>query len=433
MGQRWLIISDDLTGGADTGVKFCQNGLKTLLVTYRGGRRIDFAQYAAADALVINTDSRALPPASASALIGELLETYDRAIFPVIYKKIDSTLRGNIGPETDAILRAAKIPLAFLTPALPRQGRILSGGIMTIGGRPLALTEFARDAVSPVTESHIGRLIQRQSSNQVGLIEHADVSSGSVHLTAAIEREQLSGSRIVIFDAVRQSDLARIAEAAMNMADIPLLVGSGGLAEEVARNVSLAGEPGAEPQPRRRGPFKHIFIVSGSASGVTHEQLKRLEKDAGVPCFEMGRSFFLTGGTENPEAGDSFSSRAAAALIAGRCAVKIGPERLPETSPDLSPMHAEIIKRLGSMVISVLKNRELDPKGIALVLTGGETAMGVLNALGVDGVEIEREILDGIVMSRPAGKPWEDLTVVTKAGGFGKEDALEKILEILSA
>jgi D-threonate/D-erythronate kinase len=432
MGKRWLIISDDFTGGADTGVKFSQNGLQTHLVTCAAGQSFPFARYTACDALVINTDSRALQPAAAYNVLSDLLKTFDRAIFPLMYKKIDSTARGNIGVEIDAVLARTKIPLAFLTPALPKQGRTVSDGVLMVSGRPLSATEIARDAVSPVTESRLVPLIQRQSSNQVGFIGLSDISSGPAPLAAAVERQREKGARIIIFDAVAQSDLARIAEAALKMPDVPLLVGSGGLAEEVAAKISPGAQRSPSAEVQGRESFRRVFIISGSASMVTHTQLERIGRNAAVRCFEMDRSFFLSDIGKRRKMEEALSSAASGALLAGHCMIKVCAERIPETLPDLSASHAEIVSRVGSVVASVLKNRKIPRKGLALVLTGGETAIGILNALGIEGVEIGREILNGIVLSRPAGESWGNVAVVTKAGGFGKEDALENILEILS-
>ena len=68
---------------------------------------------------------------------------------------------------------------------------------------------------------------------------------------------------------------------------------------------------------------------------------------------------------------------------------------------------------------------------MALILTGGDTALSVLNLLKVERIEIEGELLEGIVKGRLVGGDWDGLTIITKAGAFGKEDALEKIMAIL--
>ena len=90
-------------------------------------------------------------PEQAFSAVASVLKTYDKTIFPIIYKKIDSTLRGNIGYEIDAILQKTDIPMAFVAPSLPEQNRTLAGGIMMITGIPLRFDGNGHGAVSPVT------------------------------------------------------------------------------------------------------------------------------------------------------------------------------------------------------------------------------------------------------------------------------------------
>jgi uncharacterized protein YgbK (DUF1537 family) len=178
ISQRCLLIADDLTGGADSGAQFAKRGFSTLLISVKEGAQIDFSKYTSSDVLVINTDSRRLTPDKASDLVSSLCRGYDRNLFPVIYKKIDSTLRGNVGFEIDAILKETKIPICFMTPAYPDQNRTLINGILMVGGKPVALTEAARDTASPVQESHVQKLLQDQSRNNIGKIELSHVAAG---------------------------------------------------------------------------------------------------------------------------------------------------------------------------------------------------------------------------------------------------------------
>jgi len=64
-------------------------------------------------------------------------------------------------------------------------------------------------------------------------------------------------------------------------------------------------------------------------------------------------------------------------------------------------------------------------------LTGGDTAFSVINLLKTEGIEIDGEILEGIVIGHLIDGKWDGMKVITKAGGFGKEDALEKIVRML--
>ena len=102
--KRCLVIADDLTGAADTGVQFVIRGLDTCLISPDGARPIDFSRYRKRDVLVVNTHSRGLNARQASERIALLLKDYRRDPFPLVYKKIDSTLRGNMGSEIDALM-----------------------------------------------------------------------------------------------------------------------------------------------------------------------------------------------------------------------------------------------------------------------------------------------------------------------------------------
>jgi uncharacterized protein YgbK (DUF1537 family) len=93
----------------------------------------------------------------------------------------------------------------------------------------LALTEAARDAASPVQESHICKLLANQTSLSIGTIDLTHVASGKEALRRVVEREQGAGRRIIIFDAVSRQDLATIAEVALSMETVPLLAGSAGM------------------------------------------------------------------------------------------------------------------------------------------------------------------------------------------------------------
>ena len=137
---RCLVIADDLTGAADTGVQFVIRGLDTCLISPDGDRPIDFSRYRKRDVLVVNTHSRGLSAHRASERIAILLKDYRQDPFGLVYKKIDSTLRGNIGSEIDALMEKTGLSVGFVAPSFPEQKRSLLGGIMLVDGTPLSLT-----------------------------------------------------------------------------------------------------------------------------------------------------------------------------------------------------------------------------------------------------------------------------------------------------
>jgi uncharacterized protein YgbK (DUF1537 family) len=95
------------------------------------------------------------------------------------------------------------------------------------------------------------------------------------------------------------------------------------------------------------------------------------------------------------------------------------------------PVHIKITKRLASVALLALEASRVDPHDLVLILTGGETAQNVIDGLEPEGIEIEGELLEGIVRGHLIGGNWDGLTVVTKAGAFGKDDALEKIVRMI--
>src|SRR5215212_758473 len=103
------VIADDLTGACDSAVQFANVGLRTI---------VSLDGEADADVVAYSTESRSwsklqlampsIPPAC-----------------PLIFKKIDSTLRGNPRAEILAALDAYGLDTAIVNPAFPEMGRVV--------------------------------------------------------------------------------------------------------------------------------------------------------------------------------------------------------------------------------------------------------------------------------------------------------------------
>ena len=117
--MKMIVIADDFTGSNDTGVQLAKKGARTevmLTPTQKPSRR--------ADVLVINTESRAIPSAQAAQAVQQALAPWcEGETAPLVYKKIDSTFRGNVGAEVTAAMRAANRTLAVIAAAIPAAGR----------------------------------------------------------------------------------------------------------------------------------------------------------------------------------------------------------------------------------------------------------------------------------------------------------------------
>src|SRR5919107_6028349 len=144
------IVADDLTGAADTGVQFVHAGYRTA-VLFRATEVLEDGL----DAVVFYTDSRAMPAGFAAERVLGAARAARKA--RIVYKKLDSTLRGNVAVELAAALGGARRDRVVVAPAFPAAGRTTVGGIQRVHGVPVDETEMANDPHTPVREAHVPR------------------------------------------------------------------------------------------------------------------------------------------------------------------------------------------------------------------------------------------------------------------------------------
>lgn len=427
--NRFLIIADDLTGGADTGAKFAERGFDTFLVSVReGGGPLRLSTQADSEVLVVNTDTRGSGPDEAYRRVSCVLETLGRTRYPVIYKKIDSTLRGNLGREIDALLAGAENRLAFLAPSFPEQGRVVVGGMLLVDGKPLALVEVPQDREGG-RESYVRQILEAQTALRSAVVPLDAVAAGHETLSGAVDAARDSGAEILIFDAVRRADLTHVARAAFGAGEggLPLFVGSAGLAEEVAgllagrREAALAA---AHPEALR--PLSRVLMVCGSKSMVTRAQAGHAERLEGVRSFELPSDRIDGNAATVDSMSGTLGLEVASALTEGHVLLKACSKVLD--GPGVSE---RITRHLAEVVRCALDGWKGAAAELGLILTGGATASSVLLALETEGVAIQGEIMGGIARGALVGGPWDGVTVVTKAGGFGSSDCFEGILAAL--
>ncbi len=408
------IIADDLTGAADTAIQFSRVGAPVLLVSHQrlpAGRR-EFP----AGTLAVYTDSRHLPPAEASARVGRAGLAIKELAPGLIYKKIDSGLRGNIGAEVSALTASLGCEGAFLAPAFPAQGRTTRHGVHFVRGIPVAASEMARDPVSPVQESRLARLVARQTTDPVGRIEVTELGAGLEPLRAAVNHLWQQGRRLIVFDATIQRHLELIARLARRHFPQALLAGSAGLALALAQCLTA----GKEPPPDRGGTASRLLFVCGSGSEVLTEQVEALVAQAGVPRRLLEPRQPGTGPGEPADGGMSLAGGAAILQLAAFAGE--GPQACGRPA-------SEACRGLALAAAEAIRQHRPE----VLFLCGGDTAAGVLDALGATGVWLQSEILPGLVKGRIRGGDCDGLLVITKAGAFGERDTLVQLYAILTA
>ncbi len=420
------VIADDLTGANDTGVQFSKHGLSTMVVLDmdRVGTLADDA-----DVVVIDTDSRWCDPDVAYSRVRAAAEVLRKAGISTVYKKIDSTLRGNIGAELDAVMDVFGVDVAFVVPAFPATGRVTIGGQQLLRDVPLAEAEVASDLLSPVTESHVPTLLARQTRRQVGHVGIDKVDSGSHTLLEAFRTRVGAGDQIIVVDASDQAHLGTIALAVASLETRTIVAGSAGLAREIPAALGMRPSNG---RSLASGGRHGALVIGGSVSPTARAQLQFARVSMGLPAIVIDSNDILTGLDRDEARTRSIVERACSSLSEGRdLLIFLSPRGKHEQGNlDLrSQAHQahestedsrRITAYLGSLARMILASCRV----AGLVLTGGDTALAVCRGLGGVGVSVLYEILPGMPSGRLVGGPHAGLMIVTKAGSFGDEDAI---------
>ena len=396
--MRVAVIADDLTGATDSGVQFTRAGYR-VAVAFQGA---SVPPAEAADAGVVDTDSRSLSPVLARERVLEAGENFRGA--GIFFKKVDSTLRGPFSMEIAAALQASGREKVIVAPAFPESGRTTVDGVQMLYGVPVHETELANDPRTPVREGHIPSLLDGGGLEPLRVLGVEDLDEPS------LIRAALDDCRCLVADAETGDHLGALVRAVPDPSKV-LWVGSAGLA--LALGESYPG-PGFEPEALGE-PAGRVVVVVGSTSEVACEQRRQLSGESGT-----------TGVTLNlpPDAGTVKKALqdARAALGGGHTVVLFPGEN---AASGVNRLAERIVEGLAEVVRGLSEEGFFD----ALVLTGGDTAVNVARAVGAEGMMLEDEIEPGV----PAGTligPYP-YRVVTKAGGFGKPDTLCKAARYL--
>lgn len=396
---RIVIIADDLTGALDCAAPFAKRGLVTRVAALPAASRASGAgRLRDAQVIAINTESRHLEPAAAAEMVRRAVLDYAAGAV-ILFKKVDSTLRGNVANETVAALEASARRNVIFAPAFPAQGRVTRGGVVHVHGVPLAQTEFVKDALSPAPRVPIAEFLRSAAPRWT--IRSAAACNAQAAI--GIEADASAAPRLCIVDAETQEDLERTIAALRERLSGCLLVGSAGLSSALVAVV--AGSAPSTSVTRKRGIS--VFVV-GSRSQKSREQATALAA-AGALTLEA----------PNGEAGASALDAALRALPEqGRLLVLA-------TQPSGAAAQAELVaQRLAQLCVDVLQRCNVS----TIVATGGDTAKAILEITGNPVIDVSNELMPGIALASFRYRD-EEYAFVTKAGGFGTADTFIRIGE----
>jgi uncharacterized protein YgbK (DUF1537 family) len=399
---KLLILADDLSGAADCAIGFAGAGHRTV-VTLEATRT---NAHDDADTIAVDTDTRRLAPEDASARTAAAYAQMSMSGHR-LYKKIDSTLRGNWAAEVAGLQALAG--MAIVAPAFPATGRTVRDGRVYVYGEPLEQTatwqlEHAGRCADIAAQLHAAGLASERLA--------ADALRDNVEsLAARIDAMAAGGVQALIVDAQSEEDLRALARATLQSNAAFFWVGSGGLAREIA---SLDQRENARSDAHSAtfsgGP---ILVLVGSLSAVTDRQCAMLRERGGVEELVVPPAV-LRGGAGHRD-WLSWRQQIAVSMQAGRdLLLRIGRDDA------FDPAEGVLL----STALAALVEPYFAKIG-GLIATGGETARAMLAAARISNLHLLAEVEAGVAVARPLDATREHCPgIVTKAGAFGTDHAL---------
>lgn len=419
------IIADDLTGANDTALQFYLKGANTQILLDDSSEvplNIKGTQVWA-----ISTETRNVEPQEAVEKVIHATRRFAETISADYYfKKIDSTLRGNIAVEVLAVLDTLELDAAILVPAFPQEGRVTIGGYHLLKGVPIERTEMARDPHSPIFESHVPTLMEMQlgeNSDLVGSVELKTVMKGAGPIIKRLKELISEGKKIIVMDAVSTVDIEQIT-LAMNKLEYKILpVGTAAFAHELSEywysDLELQ-------HINKTIPVLPKLIVSGSATNITAKQIEQLEQSD-----EFENTLFvnldlktIVGGVQ-----DELVNRIVLNLGLNNIVVVYTSNLLRDFDGfSEDSLNAELTRSGLAKVITdflaELAKRVLEVKDVLLITLGGETSYKCCSAIGASQLQLIDEVAPAIALCLDHDAHW----IVTKSGNLGGVNTLVDIL-----
>lgn len=437
-------VADDLTGATTVGVLLSKSGAKTAAF---------FNEVAAQECenvneyigVIVSSNSRPLPADEAYEKVTKATKALKRMGIKQFSKRIDTTLRGGIGVEIDAMLdEIGEDYVAIVVPSMPKSNRVLVGGFSVINGVALTKTPAANDVRTPVKENYIPRLLANQSKKKVGFVGLDYVLGGKESLKLSLIYSKDKGNRIIVVDAIDDEDVDTIASAVVELGWNVLAVDPGPFTERLAYHNGYMSNK-AEENVNIEEDYteeKTVLIAAGSATPVTKKQMEVLCSDERNVRIHVNPRALINGGVEA-----ELEVKNAIDKVVELVSKKNQPRSiLLETALSGSLLNLDkedekhgyeygscaerINSSLGYIIWSSLDKLGRD-KFAGLYMTGGDTMVSVCRQLGVECIELIDYVIPQADVGKLVGSKYNKMPVIGKGGLTGSENTAVDIVNRL--
>ena len=362
------LIADDLTGANDAAVQFARCGWSTLLVLERSAMARPLAHRSLGEGgsvVAVTTDARALDNAAAEKATADAVAQLVDAGIDRIFLKIDSTMRGSVPGQIAGALSAWR-------PAGSAASAVVCPAYPQMGRTVVenrVLIDGGLLELSPIGRDPVTPV---RTSDLAVLIPGSEKRGREPFSTGNSEKGSRPLFSITTVDASSDEDLAVLATAIVAAGAPVIPVGSAGLAKAMASAWSAVPKRAADERRHRVPPDPRILVQVTSLNPVSLAQVARLA----------------------------------------------------EKFPDVLVLTGEA-RSASAAVHEHLRSGRWDVLG----LVGGDGARAAVARLGASAIRIVDTLLEGVPLGVIIGGAADGMPVFTKAGGFGNEDALVRIVE----
>lgn len=421
---KLAVIADDLTGANDTALQFAKRNIKSSVEI----NFVEITDIEDKEVIVIDTDSRDLDKELAYKKVKDICEKISKYDIKCIYKKVDSTLRGNLGIEIKAVDDIFNPDIVIIAPAYPANQRITIGGYHLLEGKPIELTEIANAPKTPVKKSYLPAILGEQVDEEIAIVDFKLLRQKIDTVTKKISEFVKNGKRWIVFDIIEEENFITLMNAIKEYKNI-LWVGSAGLAEYLPYYYRWTGEKFLSMN-RRKGS---ILICAGSVSHITQNQVQTLLNKEKINLVKINMASLL----EDKDNELMKKAQIINQLIKAQENILLATaqsddevEKAIEIGKKYNLSRKEVSEKIANIMAELIRSVNVNNLS-GMILTGGDMAVHICRAIGVNSIKIISEIDSGVPLGYIESNKLEKLFIVTKAGAFGKPDVFIKSIRAI--
>lgn len=391
--EKILVIADDFSGAYDVGMQLKNQGFDISIADEKIDEEIS-------GAYIYNSETRKVSKEEAYEVIRTFCNEIDISTFDIIYKKIDSTLRGNICVEIRALDDTNQFDLIIVAPAYPELARIVLNEIVYINGTPILDTDLLMDPEGEIISNNLKELMENEMGEEV---EHIDIN----RLRKDKNLFNVT-KRIVSFDSISNKDLEKIVSCFRNKNKKILWVGSIGLIQALVRDTTRQ---------------KVTLSIVGSVADVSRKQIEYAEQNGAVVIYLDIKDIIVNNSQKKyfDEAIYSLQSGNDVIICTSRSREDIISEiRLKNCVVGKKDISAVINKVLSKLARDIMAAIKLE----GILLSGGDTAHSIVKQNSKFYPQIVSEVFPSIPLTIQKVDKRKYLKVIIKSGRVGELETL---------